>query len=236
MVSKQHGTLHYNASEITAMGSGMGSGSGVVPVGGIIMWSGLLASIPAGWHLCDGDAGTPDLQSKFVKGAAAGQNPGATGGGSTYSHSSCSVAAHSDLSHSGGAVSRGTAGVTLDQHAALTHAGTAVGDHSAHVHSGSANHTSVSSKQGSSSGNVVTTNTHGNTGNPTATLTHSVTQPNNHSAWSHTVTEPNAGAGHDHGFTQPSDHSVSAHIVTQAADHTGVEPPFYALAFIMRTS
>ena len=136
MVSKQHGTLHYNASEITAMGSGMGPGSGVVPVGGIIMWVGLLSSIPAGWHLCDGDAGTPDLQSKFVKGAAAGQNPGATGGGSTYSHSSCSVAAHSDLSHSGGAVSRGTAGVTLDQHAALTHAGTAVGDHSAHVHSG----------------------------------------------------------------------------------------------------
>ena len=70
MVSKQHGTLHYNASEITAMGSGMGPGSGVVPVGGIIMWSGLLLAIPTGWHLCDGDAGTPDLQSKFVKGAA----------------------------------------------------------------------------------------------------------------------------------------------------------------------
>jgi hypothetical protein len=89
MVSKQHGTLHYNAAEIVAMGSGMGPSSGVVPVGGIIMWSGLLSAIPTGWHLCDGDAGTPDLQSKFVKGAAAGQNPGATGGGSTYSHSSC---------------------------------------------------------------------------------------------------------------------------------------------------
>ena len=48
MVSKQHGTLHYNASEITAMGSGMGPGSGVVPVGGIIMWSGLALSYSDG--------------------------------------------------------------------------------------------------------------------------------------------------------------------------------------------
>ena len=48
MVSKQHGTLHYNASEITAMGSGMGPGSGVVPVGGIIMWSGLACGYSCG--------------------------------------------------------------------------------------------------------------------------------------------------------------------------------------------
>ena len=67
MVSKQHGTLHYNASEITAMGSGMGPGSGVVPVGGIIMWSGLLSAIPTGWHLCDGDAGTPDFKVNLLR-------------------------------------------------------------------------------------------------------------------------------------------------------------------------
>ena len=129
MVSKQHGTLHYNASEITAMASGTGPSSGIIPVGGIIMCGQVLLLRDPGCigDSCDGDAGTPDLQSKFVKGAAAGQNPGATGGGSTYSHSSCSVAAHSNLSHSGGAVSRGIAGVTLDQHAALTHAGSAVG-------------------------------------------------------------------------------------------------------------
>ena len=84
--------------------------------------------------------------------------------------------------HAGGAVTRGTSGVT-------------VGNHADHVHSGPASHTSVSSKQGSSSGNVVTTNTHGNTGNPTAALTHS-------------VTEPNASAGHDHGITQPSAHAA----------------------------
>ena len=31
-----------------------------VPAGGIIMWSGSLASIPAGWFVCNGANGTPD--------------------------------------------------------------------------------------------------------------------------------------------------------------------------------
>jgi hypothetical protein len=41
-----------------------------VPVGGIIKWSGSVANIPVGWHLCDGTAGTPDLRDKFVIGAS----------------------------------------------------------------------------------------------------------------------------------------------------------------------
>lgn len=47
-----------------------GQGDFVVPVGGIIMWSGSIASIPSGWVLCDGTNGTPDLRGKFVLGAA----------------------------------------------------------------------------------------------------------------------------------------------------------------------
>ena len=42
--------------------------------------------IPAGWALCDGTNGTPDLRSRFVKGAAAGLDPGATGGAATHAH------------------------------------------------------------------------------------------------------------------------------------------------------
>lgn len=57
-----------------------------VPSGGIIMWSGTLANIPAGWYLCDGDNGTPDLRDKFVCGAANGANPGTTGGAATHTH------------------------------------------------------------------------------------------------------------------------------------------------------
>jgi hypothetical protein len=54
------------------------TGNGPIPQGGIIMWSGTLGNIPAGWHLCDGTAGTPDLRSKFVMGAGfeSDHNPG----------------------------------------------------------------------------------------------------------------------------------------------------------------
>ena len=40
-----------------------------VPSGGIIMWSGSIATIPTGWLLCNGSSGTPDLRNKFVIGA-----------------------------------------------------------------------------------------------------------------------------------------------------------------------
>jgi hypothetical protein len=60
--------------------------AGGLPAGLICMWHGLLANIPSGWVLCDGANGTPDLRSKFVKGAAAGVDPGATGGAATHTH------------------------------------------------------------------------------------------------------------------------------------------------------
>lgn len=41
-----------------------------VPSGGIIMWSGTIASIPTGWLLCNGTAGTPDLRNRFIIGAS----------------------------------------------------------------------------------------------------------------------------------------------------------------------
>ena len=44
---------------------------GTIPVGGIIMWSGTIASIPANWSLCNGSNGTPDLRNKFIVGANA---------------------------------------------------------------------------------------------------------------------------------------------------------------------
>lgn len=55
-------------------------GPAAFPAGGIIMWSGTVASIPAGWALCNGANGTPDLRSKFVVGAGSTYSPGATGG------------------------------------------------------------------------------------------------------------------------------------------------------------
>lgn len=84
-----------------------------IPAGMIMIWSGTLASIPVGWHLCDGTAGTPNLGDKFVLGARTGGfAPGSTGGAWTHSHSN-----HSDhYDHS--------------DHPALSHSGMTVSDHS----------------------------------------------------------------------------------------------------------
>jgi len=44
-------------------------GSGNLPSGSVILWSGFIASIPNGFALCDGNNGTPDLRTRFVVGA-----------------------------------------------------------------------------------------------------------------------------------------------------------------------
>jgi hypothetical protein len=56
-------------------------GAGTIPVGGIIMWSGSIASIPTGWALCNGSSGTPDLRDRFIVGA--GNNYSVAGVGGT---------------------------------------------------------------------------------------------------------------------------------------------------------
>jgi hypothetical protein len=40
----------------------------------IKIWGGTAASVPHGWHLCDGSSGTPDLRSKFVVCASPGDD------------------------------------------------------------------------------------------------------------------------------------------------------------------
>jgi hypothetical protein len=56
------------------------------PSGGIILWEGLESAIPAGWFLCDGLNGTPDLRGRFLVGAAASgtYDPGDSGGVATH--------------------------------------------------------------------------------------------------------------------------------------------------------
>ncbi len=54
--------------------------SGGVPINTITIWSGAVEDIPAGWALCDGQDGRPDLRGRFVLGAGGTYNPGAAGG------------------------------------------------------------------------------------------------------------------------------------------------------------
>lgn len=51
-----------------------------IPTGGIILWSGSTGSIPAGWFLCDGTNGTPNLRNSFIVGAGDTYAVNATGG------------------------------------------------------------------------------------------------------------------------------------------------------------
>ena len=75
-------------------------GSGF-PSGGIIMWSGSVASIPSGWYLCDGTNGTPNLKDRMVIGAGNLYAVDATGGSKdaivvahTHTGSTSAVADH----------------------------------------------------------------------------------------------------------------------------------------------
>lgn len=45
------------------------NGGAMVPVGGIIMWSGAANALPVNWKICDGTNGTPDLRGKFIRGS-----------------------------------------------------------------------------------------------------------------------------------------------------------------------
>lgn len=72
-----------------------------IPVGGIIMWSGLISAIPAGWALCDGTSGTPNLSDKFILGVSSAlEDPGATGGAHSYTLTIPNLPAHDhDMAH-----------------------------------------------------------------------------------------------------------------------------------------
>lgn len=65
-----------------------------LPTGLISMWHGTLANIPSGWLLCDGTNSTPDLRDRFVRGAAAAANPGATGGADTHTLTIAEMPSH----------------------------------------------------------------------------------------------------------------------------------------------
>ena len=55
-----------------------------VPSGIICMWSGESTAIPSGWHLCDGEEGTPDLRDRFIVGAGSTYKVKDTGGEASH--------------------------------------------------------------------------------------------------------------------------------------------------------
>jgi hypothetical protein len=66
---KLDGTAGASGQVIVSAGTGTPTWGSGFPSGGIIMWSGTIATIPSGWLLCNGSSGTPDLRNRFVIGA-----------------------------------------------------------------------------------------------------------------------------------------------------------------------
>jgi len=68
----------------------------VLPTGMILLWSGSIGSIPAGFLLCDGTNSTPDLRNRFVVGAGSSYSVNQTGGSAdaivvSHTHTATSV-------------------------------------------------------------------------------------------------------------------------------------------------
>lgn len=110
-----------------------------IPPGTIVMWSGSTA--PAGWALCDGTNGTPDLRDRFIVAGnlAGGATPAAGQSGGTISpRSAGSAGSHS---HGGATGSAGSHGHTVSVSASATTVGSGTGVSNAsaytHTHSGS---------------------------------------------------------------------------------------------------
>ena len=80
------------------------------PAGVIVLWSGSIGSIPAGWVLCNGNNGTPDLRNRFIVGAGSTYSVDASGGSAdaivvshTHTATSTSVVTDPGHTHSGDA-------------------------------------------------------------------------------------------------------------------------------------
>ena len=57
------------ARAAVADGLTAGGALALLPIGMVMLWWGSSAAVPAGWHICDGTAGTPDLRGRMVLGA-----------------------------------------------------------------------------------------------------------------------------------------------------------------------
>jgi len=218
--SRVDGTLTVNGNATVSTGSSF-IGAGTIPVGGIIMWSGSVASVPTGWALCDGTSGTPDLRNRFIVGAGSAYSPGNSGGSDGVTLTVDQIPSHS---HSGSSVSAGT-----HLHTASSSASSAVSDPSHyHIYPGddqlnqangyagwttrsAGNFTYDATSTTSSSGAQMWYTTDAVTGITVATSVS--TTINNAGAHDHTITVGNTGGGQSHEN----------------------RPPYYALALIMRT-
>lgn len=196
---------------------------GVVPVGGIIMWSGSIATIPANWALCDGANSTPDLRDRFIVGAK--QDDGGV----------AKTNLTGSLTQSGGAVAHQHAAHTVTQpsdHAAHTHAYTEIVNHTHAVSITDPGHAHDEyAPTSANSGTVLFANDTNASGSSDSTL------DTGSSTTGISATTANPSGGVASGTTgNPSATLSHSGTAVDAHDTLSAPQPYYALAFIMRTA
>ena len=199
-------TLTLNGTDVTATAAELNTASShYVPTGGIIMWSGAESAIPTGWHLCDGQNLTPNLQDRFVVGAGSTYDVNDTGEG-TLQLTEANLPAHTHDS--------GTLGGTTDSEGSHSHSGT-TNTTGAHVH------------RQSQDGDGTT----GATASTKTTMGPNAGWYNTGSAGDHAHTlNINDNGAHTHTFDVSSGSTGSAGSGTAI----NIVPKYFALAYIMK--
>ena len=202
----------------------------LIPNGMIMLWSGTVASIPAGWALCDGTGGTPNLVGMFIAGAGTSPTPGTNGGSTTATGTAASAGAHT---HSGAS---GTSGAHTHGDNTGAYA-LQVADMPAHSHTVSITdpghyHSSPSGAYLTNSGPAVLAAGSSQALGATSLTTTATTGI--------TASDSVVGSGGSHSHTIASDgnhtHTISSdgahtHSVTVTA-----MPPYYALCYVMKVT
>lgn len=211
--------------------------NGVVPVGGIIMWSGTVATIPANWALCDGNNSTPDLRDKFIVGAKQDDAGVAktnisgsltqSGGSKDLPNHTHDLASHThDIDHDHASVNSGnesahTHGVTSNVTSAAN-----TGTEASHTHDINHDHASFNSGNESAHTHAITQAAFGTSARGSSGSTVNVYNSGG------TVTTPSgAGSSHNHAVDVPAlgttasgagaSHSHSAPALTNNAVTSG---------------
>lgn len=207
-----------------------GAVGGIVPSGGIILWSGAIVAVPTGWYLCNGANGTPDLRDRFVVGAGTTYAVGATGGANTVTLDATMIPAHTHSLSASGTTGNESAGHTH------TFSGTTGGMNASNPHSHAVSdpghsHT-VNLAVVPSSGDTI----NGSGGFPRGSGTTSA------SSTGVSIADANIDHGHAYSGTTSGTSASHNHTVTVSGTSGSVggglahenRPPYYALAYIMK--
>jgi microcystin-dependent protein len=231
------------------------AGHGAVPYGGIVLWYGLLTAIPTGWQLCDGTNSTPNLLDKFIVCAGDSYAVADTGGSNTVTLTTAQVPAHTHTGNSGIQSANHThTGNSSAADSLHNHTGTTNNQNADHAHSGNTGNDAPD--HGHNVGSIPNGSVeHGNRGSNSASNGRTTIGTSGATARHiHGFTTGGISANHAHAFTTSNatdNHTHTMSLSNQSANHTHTvtidsgggsggshenRPPYYALAYIMRTA